>query len=195
MLEAIFLTRALMSIEMINTLAAVGTFVVIAATAIAALIQLRHLRAGNQLQAMLDINDRWNGPELQRVIRYVRYELPDKVKDPGYARSLEEHMRDTERHPEMQLADWWEQIGTMVKHGLIMEDPFLDLGGASVVGHWNLLTTTIAIVRVNRSPAVFENFEYLAAIGMRWLEQHPDGNYPKGLGRLPLPPPPKSGAK
>ena len=184
-----------MPIETINTLAAVGTFVVIAATAIAALIQLRHLRASNQLQAMLDINDRWNGPELQRVIRYVRYELPDKVKEPAYARSLEEHVRDIERHPEIQLADWWEQIGTMVKHGLIMQDPFLDLGSASVVGHWDLLSTTVAIVRANRSPAVFENFEYLAAIGKRWLERHPDGNYPKGLGRLPLPPLPKSGTK
>jgi hypothetical protein len=46
------------SLELWSTLAAVGTFVVIAATAIAAFVQLRHIRRSNQLaglQSTLDM--------------------------------------------------------------------------------------------------------------------------------------------
>ena len=42
-------------LEILNTVAAVGTFLVITATAIAAAVQLRHLRANNQLAGMLDV--------------------------------------------------------------------------------------------------------------------------------------------
>jgi hypothetical protein len=41
-----------MSLELLNVLAGLGTFVVIAASAIAAVVQLRHLRASNQLQTL-----------------------------------------------------------------------------------------------------------------------------------------------
>jgi hypothetical protein len=37
----------IMSLEIMSTAAAIGTFLVIAATAIAAVVQLRHLRAQN----------------------------------------------------------------------------------------------------------------------------------------------------
>ena len=77
-----------MSAETVNTLAAAGTFVVITVTAIAALIQLRHMRLSNQLQALLELTDRWNGQSLQRSVTYVLQELPNKVSSPEYERSL-----------------------------------------------------------------------------------------------------------
>jgi hypothetical protein len=42
-------------LETINTIATVATFVVLTAGAVAAAIQLRHMRTGNQLQAFIDI--------------------------------------------------------------------------------------------------------------------------------------------
>jgi hypothetical protein len=44
-----------MNFEAWNTAAAVGTFVVIAASAIAALVQLRHLRTSNQLSGLVSV--------------------------------------------------------------------------------------------------------------------------------------------
>jgi hypothetical protein len=44
-----------MSLEVVNTLATFGTFVVIAATAIAALVQLRHARSSNQIEALAEM--------------------------------------------------------------------------------------------------------------------------------------------
>jgi hypothetical protein len=40
-----------MSLELLNTFATLGTFVVIAGTAIAAIVQLRHARSSNQIAA------------------------------------------------------------------------------------------------------------------------------------------------
>ncbi|MBV8366944.1 MAG: hypothetical protein JO194_10675, partial [Candidatus Eremiobacteraeota bacterium] len=41
-----------MNLELLNVFATLGTFVVISATAIAALVQLRHARSSNQIAAM-----------------------------------------------------------------------------------------------------------------------------------------------
>lgn len=47
-----------MSLELLNTLATSGTFFVIAATAIAAVIQLRHTRGSNQMAAFNEFQER-----------------------------------------------------------------------------------------------------------------------------------------
>jgi hypothetical protein len=52
----------MMSFEALSALAAVGTFVVITATAIAAMVQLRHLRTSNQLTGLLNILGRSEDP-------------------------------------------------------------------------------------------------------------------------------------
>ena len=46
-----------MSLELANTLATLGTFVVIAATAIAAILQLRHARTSNQIAALNELRE------------------------------------------------------------------------------------------------------------------------------------------
>ncbi len=177
-----------MSLELISALASIGSFVVIGASAVAALIQLRHLQSSNQLQAMLAINDRWSGPEMRRIAQYVRYELPAKIASPEYASSLVKNVRDPQKHPEILLCDLWEQIGIMLKYGFVKEAPFLDLAGAQVSGNWKVLAPAIGILR-RRNPGVedlaaWENFEYLAVRAQAWERAHPRGNYPAGMERL-----------
>ena len=46
-----------MSLELVNTIATMTTAAVIGATAIAALVQLRHLRAANQITALLAVQN------------------------------------------------------------------------------------------------------------------------------------------
>jgi len=176
-----------MSLEVINTLAVVGTFVVIAATAIAALIQLRHLQASNQLQAMLKLNEMWDDDAMRAASHYVRAELAGRLKDPGYPRSLEVAANDWSLHPEVRVITWWEQVGTMVKHGFIQADSFLDLASFAVSNDWDRLAVTIALMRRNRGPAVWENFEYLVVRGREFTRRHPRGAFPANMERLPLP--------
>lgn len=53
-----------MPLEAWGTIASVGTFVVVAATAIAALVQLGHLRAANQVSALQVWFTAYEGSEL-----------------------------------------------------------------------------------------------------------------------------------
>ena len=55
-----------MSLELLNALASLLTVCIIAATAIAAMVQLRHLRAGNQITAMLAIGEELSGKAISR---------------------------------------------------------------------------------------------------------------------------------
>jgi len=48
-----------MTLEALNTTFAGAAFAVIGATAIAAIVQLRHLRASNQINALLTILQDW----------------------------------------------------------------------------------------------------------------------------------------
>jgi hypothetical protein len=52
-----------MSLELFNSLATFGTFLVIAGTAIAAIVQLRHARSGNQIEALAELREGTETPE------------------------------------------------------------------------------------------------------------------------------------
>ena len=173
--------------ELISALASVGTFIVIATTAVAALIQLRHLQSSNQLQAMLAINERWDTPEMSIADHFVRTKLPERMKQTDYAESLFVNRRNRRLHPEMFLCDVWEQIGTMVKYSLIQKEPLLDIAGGAISDQWDSLGVPIALLRQRHGPSLYENFEYLAALSKRWVGEHPRGAYPSGMARLTLP--------
>jgi hypothetical protein len=60
-----------MTLELWSTFAALGTFVVIAATAIAALVQLRHARAAYQIAALTQLSKADDSPEFAKGWRFV----------------------------------------------------------------------------------------------------------------------------
>ena len=64
-----------MSLELLNTLASIGTFVVIGATAIAAVVQLRHMRANNQLEGLLDVLARVEDESFNKWLTDTQREL------------------------------------------------------------------------------------------------------------------------
>lgn len=177
-----------MSPEQLSALAAVGTFLVIGASAIAALIQLRHLRASNQFAAMLHVNERWDSPDIKRIKHFIDSEFPAKYDSIEYIQSLQTNHRDPEKHPEILVCDWWEEVGAMVKHGLIREEPLFDLTGIIIINDWNKLAPAIGILRKKYNTlAPWENFEYLVTRAMEYDRKYPRGAYPQGAGRLPTP--------
>ena len=173
-----------MSPEVWSAIFAGGTFVVIAASAIAALIQLRHLRASNQLSGMITINNLWHDPRIQAWFDFVRDDLPSKLEDPEFRRGILAQRIDRRVHVELYAADFWEQIGGYVKYRLIDEASFLDLACQQVVEFWEMLWPVTSARRVRGGPSVYENFEYLAVLAKRWIARHPTGAYPNGLARM-----------
>jgi hypothetical protein len=174
-----------MSLEVLSTVFAGLTFAVIAATAIAAIVQLRHLRASNQMNALLALMELWQSPEMQRYFQYTYSELPNKLKDPEFLDDYGGGPMRRADHPELMVADFWEQIGTFAKHGLLQEASWLDAASSQVLRSWQIMEPLIAARRKkDGSRAAFENFEYLAVRAALWTLRYPDGNWRRGLPRM-----------
>ena len=176
-----------MSLELVSALAAVGTFVVIGATAVAAVIQLRHLRASNQLDALLTLEREFRSDDLQQSFRFVQNELSYKLGDPVYRGELERiGFIDSRAHLEVNVLNWFNELGSLLKNGLVDETAFMDLFSRLVVQYWEILAPAIAIMRRRRGPGQYHGFEYLAICGRKWLSENPQGSFPKGMSRIPL---------
>jgi hypothetical protein len=175
-----------MSWEAISAVSTLGTLIVITVTAIAAAIQLRHMRSANHISTALGFMDKWATPEYRALINYVTLELEGKLKDPAYRESLMRIPADRIKHPEIAMLDMWEQMGSLVKLGAVPEDAYFETASAICLMMWERLKPVIAIMRRRRGDEVYDNFEYVAARAMRWEAKHPDGTYPRGTPRLPV---------
>lgn len=184
-----------MSWEEISALSTLGTLIVIAGSAVAAILQLRHMRAGNQISATLGLFDKWAGPEARRLQTYVfGEEIEKKLADPAYRAGLMHTPVDRIAYPEVAYLDFWESVGTLVKLGYTDETSFMESGAFIAVSAWNKLAPVIAIIRRKRGPTVYDNFEYTVSRALLWEAKHPD-TFPKDAPRLPLTDPyPEDGA-
>jgi hypothetical protein len=166
-----------------NAIVSTVTLVVVAGAAFAALRQIRQLRAQTTLAGLLKVLDDWRDPEFQRIVAYVRNELPQKVQEPGFLDDLE-HMPDQEKHPELAIGEWYEQIGSYMKHGLLDETIMLDVASSSTNTMWRSLAPVVERMRRTRGDALWENFEYMAARGVLFQRAHPNGCYPRNTPRM-----------
>lgn len=173
-----------MTTETIVAASSVATFIVIALTAIAALIQLRHLRANNQMNILLTLMQMWNDADMQEHIRYMRGPLQEKLKDARFLEEFGSRSPTRGEHPELLVADFWEQIGSFMKYGLMDENSWLDIAASQVTSAWDSLRPAIASMRIKRGPAAYENFEYAAVRAELWMRRHPDGSYPRSMPRM-----------
>lgn len=175
-----------MTVELVNVLVGVLTMVVIAVTAVAALQQLRHLRASNQLTGLLKVLDIQQTTAFRESAHFTRSLLAEKMNDPDFRLGLELPAPDLTVHKELWLCGYFEQMGNYVKYDLIGEEAFLDQACDVVISYWKLLSPAIEVVRSVRGPSIYDNFEYLVARAERWVTKYPDGNYPRDVPRIAL---------
>lgn len=162
-----------------------GMLIVITATAVAAVIQLSHLRNNNQLQALLTILRMPYDPVLREANEFVQGELSEALKDPRFRAELESTRPPNRRvHKELMLCDYYERLASFIKFGLIKEDLYFD--NSSPERFWVLVEPAIAIYRRQRGPIAYSNFEWLVSRGRAWNERHADGNYPRNAARLTM---------
>lgn len=149
-------------------------------------MQLRHMRAGNQINAAMSLMDKWSGPDYARGLDFV-YDggLDEKLKDPAFRADLEHPSINRGRHPEAAILGYWEQAGSLVKLGFIDESTFMNLSSLQCIAAWKKLNPVIAIMRRRRGPTVADNFEYLASRAMLWEARHAnDQSFPSGTPHL-----------
>jgi hypothetical protein len=185
-----------MSLELINTAASLVTVTIVAVTAVAALIQLRHLRAGNQINALLSIGEKLDSREFTEALASVYRDLEAALADPGFREyeiaiyrrspppSVDNRYVDL-HHACVLVGNTFELLGVLVKNGIIERTIFVDQYCGVILGAWRLLADRTALGRDVGDPSGWEYFEYLAVLSEDWLESHPS-SYPKGVRRYPL---------
>lgn len=173
-----------MTPEALTAYSTLGTVIVIGASAVAALQQLRHMRASNELDAVLSLQRDFQSPQVQSALHYVQEQLPGRMEDPLYREDLAAiGFINVERHPELIVCNWFEQMGTFLKHGLISESTVMDLYARLIRFYWNALSPAVAVMRRRRGSGQYSQFEYLAMRAGRWLKHHSAGVVPKNVVR------------
>jgi hypothetical protein len=186
-----------MSLDLLNTIGTLLTVAIVSATAIAALIQLRHLRAGNQINAILTIGDKFQEPSFRDGSYLVRHSLPAALEDPQFrafvvARQHGDVLPDVT--PEYRMLNQaallvgnaYEEAGNLIKNGVVDEVLFLDQYCSNIVGGWKGLQDYTAFCRaISGDIGLWDNFEYLTVRARDFLARHPT-TYPNGVPRIAL---------
>ncbi len=176
-----------MSAEWLSAIAALATFLVVLGSAIAALIQLRHMRSGNQITMMLGLRSTLERPESMANLRFVTNELPRRLEDPHEARKIAQMPPFVDDYAVVRsVANFWEGVGAFAKTGLVDEDLLCDIFGYMIEGAWNAMAPVITTARVkSNQPALWENFEYATVLARRYRDKH-ENAYPKNFPRMPV---------
>lgn len=174
-----------MSADWVTAIATAGTFVVIAASAAAALVQLRHMRGSNQIVALTECRETLESPEFRDAQRFVSYELPKRLNDPLEARKAAQLPFTAEYEALATVANFFESMGLFVKTGIIDKHIACDFWSYVVLRNWEALLPITTYVRDTLGqPALWENFEYMAALSAAYQRDHPTA-YPHGMEHMP----------
>ena len=180
-----------MSFELVNTLATFGTFLVIAGTAIAALVQLRHARGSNQIAALDELREAFQSREFADAQAFVDTRLDELMKNPAFRYQWANRAaRSEEFLAQIQcirlVGNYFEDVGALILAGLLDPDLAIPIYGTDVVRAWDRLEHLTAIGRRRGGNAIWENFEYAAMLCKTWMNSNPEGGYPRNAPRLPV---------
>jgi hypothetical protein len=176
--------EASMTAEWVTAIATLGTFVVIAASAIAALLQLRHMRGSNQIVALTECRETLESETFQEAREFVLIVLPELMKNPETAEMFARPVFSRELRPAAYVANFFESMGAFVRFNIIDRNIACDLWSGVVLACWEGL---VPVTRIRRrsDPSVWENFEYLAFLSKQFTERTPI-SYPARVPRMDL---------
>jgi hypothetical protein len=171
-----------------TAVATLGTFVVIAASAVAALLQLRHLRSGNAISLLTAYNAEFDTIEFQTAFAYVRNDLPAMLGDDALIEELMNVPPFLGEYAKIRtIGNFFEDMGAFVMARLLSADIVCTLYAENVTSAWRTIGPIAILVRESRNlPQLWENFEYLARLSTSFIENHPDGLFPKHVERMPV---------
>jgi len=173
-------------VEQWNIVISIATLVVLLTAAVATLVQLRHIRASNDLSTFSEAFELWYSSPVQGGLAFIQRELATKIKDPEFRRELDTAGPvDHSRHPELNVLDFFDNIAIYLVMGNMREDMIMQAAGQLARSLWSTLSPTIAIMRRQRGPQMYAPFEYLVWRAQLWHERYPNGYVPKGFERLP----------
>ena len=177
-----------MSLEQLSVVTSILTLAVLFAAAIAALVQLGHIRASNELNTFSEAFELWYSAPVQGGLTFINRELATKMLDPAFRSELDTAGPvDRARHPELHVIDFIDNFAIYIVVGKMREDMIMHAAAQLIEYFWRELSPTIAIMRRQRGQQLYISFEYLAHRARLWNARYPNGYTPKGFARLPNP--------
>jgi len=173
-----------MTPDLLTAIASVGTLLVITATAIAGFVQLRHLRASNQIQTLAEFRAAFESPDIQTA-RDVVASIRERLSEPEFRAALLEDNLPTWMRPAMPALRLFEILGVYVRQGIVSEPIVCDMWSPVILATWEDFEPIIAVMRRTRGHSLFENFELIAFYSKRWIANE-TSTYPKKVPRLGL---------
>lgn len=186
-----------MSLELVNTLASLATVVIIFATAIAAIVQLRHMRTSNQIMALLTIGERFDSPSYVDAYLLVDRKLESALEDPLF-RAYEIAHAKNQTLPEIDpallavrraavlIGNMYDELGLLVNNGIVDRKLFIYQYAPHIVEQWHRMEHYIAFVRqAQGNNTVWEMYECLVVLTEDFLQNQP-ATYPVGMRRLDI---------
>ncbi len=178
-----------MNAEWVGAIASLLTFAVIGATAVTALVQLRHMRNSNQIAVFTEMRHKLESPEFQTALAFVRNDVPKKSGDRDF-RLLLLNPSSEESRMVRDLGNFLDgALAPLVKHGMVDRDLACDLFYLVIVMTWDNLAPYIASNRAVLGYDMWEDFEYLTLLCKNFRDRYPRGTYPPHAKRVPLPAP------
>ena len=177
-----------MTPDWVTTGATIFTALVIAASAAAALIQIRHMRKGNEIELMQKWTEAIESPEFEQARAFVLTDLQRMLADPARMRALSwDNALPPELIPMRSVCNHFESVGAFIKLGSVERRVACELWAFVVLECWQAIAPVAALVRKRTGrEAIWENFEYLAALAKDHIASHPEGTYPKDVPRMPV---------
>lgn len=175
-----------MNVEWLAAVTALATLFVIGVTAYAALRQIKHMRSGNQVAALLPLTEKYQSLQMQESLQYViSGRMQNDLQDPLTRRGAESIPSAGVARAAMPILNFYESVGALVTARVL--DLNLVLRYFTLPSDlWEVAGDYIAITRRKRGREVFENFEALVALERRYTAKHGSSLYPRGLERLHL---------
>lgn len=158
----------MMTLESLSSWASVATTVVIAATAIAAIIQIRQLKLATQLEGFLALHREYGSPQMYAARQYVAIVLPQRLRDEAYRAELINGTAFIESHPELILGNFWEKVGGLVSAGMLEPNLYLDMGAYRVIEAWQQLEEVIRLRR-QAEPLQWASFDHITKLSREYL--------------------------
>jgi len=175
-----------MSAEWLTAVSALATLFVVGVTAYAALRQIRHMRSGNQVAALLPLTEKYQTPEMQESATYVMSgALNRDLRNRDLRLGAESIPAAGATRKAMAILNFYESVGALVTARVL--DIELILRYFTLPSDmWEISSDYIAITRRKRGPDVFENLEALVALERRYTTKHGSSLYPRNLPRIPV---------
>ena len=173
-----------MTSDWISAAASLATLVVVAITAYAAIRQMRHMRSGNQVAALLPLIEQYRSPELQASQQYVLRQLNEDLKDPDNREGVVAIPTIGPCRAALPVMNFYESCGALVCARVI--DLELLLRYFMLPSDiWQVAGSYVILTRQSRGDEVFENLEAMVAMELRFAKRHGTSLYPKDLPRVP----------